>query len=312
MTTKLKLALVAGALIAGTFAVRRVLPDRDSTARASGTTPVAADTRTDPDRTHTQPQRSSILPVRSTDLDSGRTSEIQASPNDDLPDLTTVTMESVTDFDRDGVLDGAVSGLLNGAADLGAFATFAVGVVGKAKLIAASSQYREVKPVGKRRWIVYRAIDGRLCRAAVERFVAPDGDSKMFKFAAPFATSRIANAPRDCSKASVQLELFQVRKDGSLRGSMDLGLVPDVARANGIGPYWALIEFQGKSGCGKTLSFIETGGRLLTQMVDYPRIIGPNATEAVDVDWSFGRPTDESTSADARRLAAAIDALMDR
>jgi hypothetical protein len=221
-------------------------------------------------------------------------------------------MEALTTLDHDPAIDATLSGLLNGDATADAFVAFGLGVVKKAKPIQDSSKYREPKSPAKRRWIEYRAEDGSLCRAAIERFVDSSGDSRTLGFEAPFPTSRLVNAPDVLARGAVRLAIRPDKAQKRLGSSIDVALLPDSARTDGIKPFWSLTDYQAHGGCGKSLHLLEYGGRLRSLMVDYPRVIGLHETEAADPNWDEGRVLEGDLASNLRELAEAIDGLIDR
>jgi RNA polymerase sigma-70 factor (ECF subfamily) len=243
-------------------------------------------------------------------------SPIATRPPPDLPDLTTETMEALTTLDHDPAIDATLSGLLNGDATADAFVAFGLGVIKKAKLIQDSSKYKEPKTPGKRRWIEYRAEDGSLCRAAIQRFVDSTGDSRKVGFESPFPTPRLVNAPDVLARGAVRLAIRQDKAQKILWSELDVALLPDSARTDGLKPFWSLMEYQSRGGCGKSLQLLEFGGRLHSLMVDYPRLIGvhefAHEFEAPDPNWDEGRTLDGDLHSKLRELAEAIDGMIDR
>jgi RNA polymerase sigma-70 factor (ECF subfamily) len=254
--------------------------------------------------------------VATQDARSESDSPIATTTPPDLPDLTTETMETLTTLDHDPSIDATLSGLLNGDATADAFVVFGLGVIKKAKPIQDSSKFVEPKSPGKRRWIEYRAEDGSLCRAAIERFVASTGDSRRVGFESPFPTSRLVNAPDVLARGAVRLAIGQDRAQTHLWSSTDVALLPDSARTDGLKPFWSLMEYQSRRGCGKSLQLLEFGGRLRSLMVDYPRLIGlhefEHEFEAPDPNWDEGRTLEGDLDSNLRDLAKAIDGMIDR
>jgi RNA polymerase sigma factor (sigma-70 family) len=242
----------------------------------------------------------------------------RSSGSDELPEMTTATMERMTAFDRDPAIKLTMEGLLKGNVEPGPLVQYALAVVQKARLIPSSPDFREGKPPGKRRWIEYRSDDGSICRAAIERFVATDGDSSHFTVALPVAPTWFASPPRELADARLTLAIDMHGKTSDLiTGSVSLDLHPDEKKnVTGLKPYWALLDFQGDGRTGKSVHFSGTPGRGVScVMVAYPVKINQDLHSAeygaADEDWTTSHGCETSVLTDARSLVAGIDRQVD-
>lgn len=319
MATKAKLVAAAVVVAAGAWVGYEIRGASHDDAlvgrRVDGDAPLA-----------TQPPRIPSVPVASRIAApaevSSREVEARVTPASDAPSrdtalppgFTTATMDALTSFDEAAELEAMVAGLLLGDAELGDFPAFSVRIVEAAVPIPVEPRWSEgVKRLGKARWFAYRDDDDSLCRARISRHTSGDGDEVKTSLSLPIRSNCFVTVPPDLKDAEVTISILrQSGPHAIVRGTIEIDLLPDYRRMNGIEPIRRLTQFKGDELAGVVVEFF---GSKTTPLGFVRRKAIENLPDgnfaSVDVDWDRAIAIDPGVVAKldelSKQLARRID-----